>query len=653
MAALHVTETAVPMAEESPEDLLVESGSAEHGRLKGWVYKPAIDGLRALAVMSVLLYHGRVGWAQGGFLGVDLFFALSGYLITALLVVEHRDTGGINVTAFWTRRAKRLLPALMVVMVAVAVYVALAATPEEAGRLRADGLATLAYSANWWYALSGASYFEAFKPSMFRHTWSLGIEEQFYLVWPVLFTLGYRWFRGRSHYLAAVVAVGGLVSAALMFALYQPGQDPSRVFYGTDTRLQAILLGAALALILHSTIPLRISERWREVIGAAGLFVVVVMMVTVSDRAGWMYRGGFLLVAVAAVCAIAGATGRPDTVVNRALAWSPLIWIGGISYGLYLYHWPIFVFLDEERTGLHGYALMGLRLGLTFGIAALSYTFIEMPFRHSHFRGKAVLAMSVGAAAISVALFFGSTTIVNNAPTPLASSKPADPNAPRVLVNGDSSAYSLATGYDGAGGLNVATAAILGCGVVRGQNNPIDRPPFGTGAACDTWPDKWTAKAASFQPQLTVVGLGAWEVFDKVVDGKLLKVGSPAWERYVTSELETSRKIASPNGEPYVILNAPCFKSINSISGKPNPERNDPERVAAVNKVLADFAAKHAKTVHLIDLHGFLCPDGTYVDEIAGTKMREDGVHYTREGAAVIWNWLAPQLQPFLHAKAN
>ena len=213
-------------------------------------YQPALDGLRGVAVLAVLLYHGGVTWMRGGFLGVDLFFVLSGYLITTLLFVEWGRRRSIDLIAFWIRRARRLLPALALLVIGVMAYAAVVAGASEAGRIRGDGLASIFYVANWRFVASGQSYFDQFTtPSPLRHMWSLAIEEQFYLLWPVVVLALLKW-RPSLRLFERLFAGGAIVSAVLMAVLYHPGDDPSRVYYGTDTRAQALLVGGTLAAIL-------------------------------------------------------------------------------------------------------------------------------------------------------------------------------------------------------------------------------------------------------------------------------------------------------------------------------------------------------------------------------------------------------------------
>jgi len=622
------------------------SAEVDPHRLRTWTYKPALDGLRAVAVLAVLLYHGGVSWAQGGFLGVDLFFALSGYLITALLLAERAETGGVDAKSFWVRRAKRLLPALFLLVLVLAAYVALFASAEEAQRLRADGTATILYVANWWYAFSGASYFEAFRPSMFRHTWSLGIEEQFYVLWPLLFIGGMAWLKGRTKHFAIVVIGCALVSAAVMFMLYAPDTDPSRVFYGTDTRAQALLLGAALALLLHGRDVRQLTERWGVVLGAAALVACLAMFGLTNDHQGWLYQGGFFLMGLIAVACIVSAAGPQDTVLNRGLSWKPLVWIGMVSYGLYLWHWPIFVFLDENRTHLEGPALLALRFGVTFIVAALSFYLIEKPVRRIDFGARRFTLPILGATVFAAVLFFGTTTFVSGIADPLSATSSRAPEAHRVLLVGDSTAFSLGYNYSGAGRLNLTGAAMLGCGVVRGSNVPIDRAETPESPKCSTWPEVWKDAKVKSRPELVLMEVGAWEVFDKRAGDTLYKVGTDEWKAYVLSELDAALQVSGGDGTPVVMLNSPCFKASSSLEGKPNPERNDASRVQAVNDVVTTFAQSHPQQVTVLDLKSFLCPNGQYQDELGGVQVRDDGVHYTKDGAALVWNWLVPQIEP-------
>jgi peptidoglycan/LPS O-acetylase OafA/YrhL len=252
----HTVTIEIPTGHEPSPDVATAEAQADRARFG---YQPALDGLRAVAVLGVLFYHGLVSWWRGGFLGVDVFFTLSGYLITTLLLMERDATSRIDLKGFWIRRARRLLPALFLVTAFVAAYGAFFAEPLELSSLRADSIASLFYVANWRFIFSGQSYFSALlAPSPVKHTWSLAIEEQWYLFWPIVFTLGYKFTKFRARNWAIGLLGFAALSGLLMAVLYHPGSDPSRVYYGTDTRAQPLLLGAALAFALQG----RDLRRW-------------------------------------------------------------------------------------------------------------------------------------------------------------------------------------------------------------------------------------------------------------------------------------------------------------------------------------------------------------------------------------------------------
>jgi peptidoglycan/LPS O-acetylase OafA/YrhL len=608
--------------------------------------------VRFVGLVFVMLYHANISWSRGGIFSIDMFFVLSGFLITSLLVTEISETGGIGLKRFWGRRVKRLLPALLFFMFGVTIYMALFATPEEAARARGDGVATMLYVSNWWYTITGSSYFENFQPSLLRHTWSLSIEEQFYLVWPLLFIVGYRWCKGRLELMATLAGVAALASAGLMFVLFQPGTDPSRVYYGTDTRAQALLIGVGLALISHGNARRFVSERWIQLGGWIGYLVFAVIFATTDfgNPPAWLFQGGFLLFALAAALLVFAHAGDDSAVLNRIVGCAPFVWLGSITYGAYLWQWPVFIVVDEARTGLSGPLLLAAQFLITFAIAALSYYLIEVPVRRASFSfrngdSRRQYAFGVVGAGVAIfVLFVASTTIFGSSAGPANSDSAT---AKRILVNGDSTAYTLATQYPGTGDLKVATAAVLGCGIVRGANKPVDRPAA-VQNTCDTWPQRWQEQEDAFHPDLVVIATGTWELFDKVVDGKVLKVGTPAWFEYARSEYEDAITRAGPNGRPIVLLNAPCVRSTASVEGPASPEENDPQRLAHVNELLTQVAAAHPTQVHLLDLKSFLCPSGQFEEQVDGVNGRPDGVHYNMAGAASVWRWLAPQILQIL-----
>lgn len=416
-------------------------------------YMPALDGVRGLAVAGVLAYHGGLNWAGGGFLGVDAFLVLSGYLITALLITEGDARGGIALRAFWMRRARRLLPALFVLIAGVAAYGALLAEPYELPGIRADALATLAYVANWQQVLTGDSYFEQFgTPSPLLHTWSLAIEEQWYVVWPLALALAVR-ARARPHMLLALCIALTLASAALMALLRAPGEDPSRVYYGTDTRAQSLLVGAALALALSMPRVTAALSRWRLAVQGAAIAAAAVLAWAWHDATGStdiLYRGGFLALALCVATIIAATIADAGGPVARALRAPLLRWTGVISYGIYLYHWPLFLVLTPERTGLDGYALFAVRCAVTVAIAAVSYWLIEDPIRRGRIASRmpgrvAIPGAAAAAAAVIVAVMVTTqgATELGAPPADASAAPPAARDTTRVLVVGDSVAFTL------------------------------------------------------------------------------------------------------------------------------------------------------------------------------------------------------------------
>jgi peptidoglycan/LPS O-acetylase OafA/YrhL len=349
---------------------------------------PGIDGLRAIAVAAVFLYHAGVSWMPGGFFGVDVFFVISGYLITSLLLAEFEQTGRVALARFWAGRARRLLPALFVLL---AVCLLIGATLER-GKLvglRGDALASIFYVANWRFIFEHESYFAQFgRPALLRHLWSLSVEEQFYLLWPPLFLIGRRMLR--APLLGALVALAAIASTALMWVLYVPGSDTSRIFYGTDTRAAPLLVGVLLAFAWKpSAMPQWSGARARRALDAvslASLAAVIYQFARVHDYDQSVYRGGFLLLALCAGLLLATVT-HPSSWLGRQLGRSIPRWIGERSYGIYLWHWPILVF---TRPGIDVHLARGLLIPAqaagTVIIAALSYHYVELPVRRGALR---------------------------------------------------------------------------------------------------------------------------------------------------------------------------------------------------------------------------------------------------------------------------
>src|SRR5260221_11312196 len=347
-----------------------------------------LDGIRALAVLGCLALHAGTPFRPGGFVGVDVFFVLSGFLITSLLYDELMVTGRIDLGGFWTRRARRLLPAAVVMIVAVLAARTLF-VPDSVAALRGDAIAAALWSGNWRWALEGTDYFaQGGTPSPLQHTWSLAVEEQFYVVWPLLL-LACRAVKRRR---LLALSLAGVAASALATYVLARVASPGRVYFGTDTRAQELLVGAALAALLAPT------WRWRSatplgrrspqpaaraplpLLLSVCVLAALTGVATTADGAPSEFRHGLLLLtALAAAALLAGGVLDSGQAVARLLSTRLLVAIGRISYGLYLWHWPVYLALDGERSGLHGYSLAALRVAVTGVLAGASMVLIERP----------------------------------------------------------------------------------------------------------------------------------------------------------------------------------------------------------------------------------------------------------------------------------
>jgi peptidoglycan/LPS O-acetylase OafA/YrhL len=350
-------------------------------------YMPGLDGLRALAVFAVIGYHLGLPFLPGGFLGVTLFFVLSGYLITDILLTELGQNATIRLRSFYIRRAKRLLPAVFFLLICITLYVTIF-QPGLLTNLKSALLPAVLFISNWWYIIRETPYFASFAtPSLLNHFWSLAVEAQFYLVWPVVLILGRRFIR-RKWLAAALTAAAAVLSAVLMAALYQPGTDPSRIYYGTDTRVFSLLLGACLAFLCPSgkiikPIENRTLRAVSNAIGFLALAGVLFSTYFVTQYDDFLYFGGMLLFSAMSLLLIASAA-NPSTLIGKFFSIKPLRYIGNISYGIYLWQFPVItitnLLFQSNRLNI---TLCILQVAATLLAATLSYYLIEKPIRKS------------------------------------------------------------------------------------------------------------------------------------------------------------------------------------------------------------------------------------------------------------------------------
>ncbi len=638
-------------------------------------YRPALDGVRGLAVAAVLAFHGGVGSVRGGFLGVDAFFVLSGFLITSLLLAEQARTGRIGLVAFWGRRIRRLLPALLLLLAVVVPASRWLLPPAEIGALRTDALAALGYFANWRMTYRGGDYFVATAAaSPLQHTWSLGIEEQFYLLWPLIVVL--LLVRARRA-LLAVALVGAAASTITAAILFDPAA-PDRVYYGTDSRAAAPLIGCALAVLLgptglagspgrHRAVP-RIRHPW---LGASALVSAVLIGWLWTNAVGsepWLYRGGLLAGALAVAAVIAHAVISPDSPTGRLLAVPPLIWLGQISYGVYLWHWPLFGWLTAGRTGLSGPLLLLARCAVTLAVAAASYRMLERPVRTGRWpRRGARLAPALTAGALTATAILA---VVTTAPHPVPR-PPTGPPAvaaqvptgggpaprsplhrtarrpgtePRISFLGDSVAWSLGSYLPEQPGLTVTVRAVQGCGIARLPELRYLGVPHTNYPGCDKWDDRWRRGIEADDPDLAVILLDRWELMDRRLDGEYQHVGQPAFDAYLGRELDLAISVAAARGAHVVLLTAPYTRRAERPDGGLWPE-DEPVRVDAWNRLLRAAAEARPDRVTVLDLNRRACPDGGFTWNAGNIRLRSDGLHFTPEG---VQEWIGPWLMPQL-----
>ena len=683
-------------------------------------YNPALDGIRGLAVAAVLLFHGEFTWARGGYLGVSTFFTLSGFLITSLLVVEHRNQGRVSLTGFWGRRVRRLLPAAALTLVGVVLAAPIADQAWER-TMTGDVVSSALNVANWHFLLDGVAYGARFDPtatSPVLHFWSLAIEEQFYWLFPLLTVGVLAVGRGSLRVYAAVLT--GLLGVSALLTL-QPGllgidrPDADVVYYATPIRMGEIVVGALLALALAGRIQtgrelfcdlnvslgrhIRLTERWARAAVAAGggaaLAVSVWAWSTVGRDTPLLTDGGLLLYAgVSGVLVLGACVPGP---LRRALAFEPLRLLGVVSYGVYLFHWPIFRLLDVGRVDRaldplggwqpRGVSLFAVRVGLTLVLAAVSYRLVEQPVRTGRRpawtsrlrvprlprslpaglrRAGAPLAAGGSVAVVVVA----AVVVPDMSPPPVdpfaqgveayaaGQVSPSDltPDAQVAMVLGDSTMHRTAWGLTAWGGetnrLFVAGgAAAIGCGIGRGGEVDYEGDVWPLEPSC-AWDETLPgiidhARDTYGRVDLAVVQTGPWDVTNRKVDTdgdghpEWAHIGEPAYDDWLRGELEAANDLLLERGMAVVWLTAPYIETgMTQVPppSEPYPE-SDPVRMDRLNSMIRDMAETR-EGVTVVDLAGYLASLPPGEDD----RLRPDGVHFDIDTTEEVAGWLGPEL---------
>jgi peptidoglycan/LPS O-acetylase OafA/YrhL len=663
-------------------------------------YRPFLDGLRAVAVLGVLVYHLDRDWLPGGYLGVDIFFVLSGYLITMLLLAEHANSGRINLPAFWSRRIRRLFPALLVMLTVMAVLIDINGDPLAIGQARGDLLSTLFYVANWHFITSGQSYFTQFLAvSPDRHTWSLAIEEQFYLFWPLVTAFVLARFRRSA---LAVVAASVATASALWMVVIFDGADPSRAYFGTDSRIFEILIGALLAIGLGGPARDRLLRFGRRVAPLA-LAAIALAYVGLADDNALYYRGGAVLLSLAVAGLIAGLeAGSP---IDRLLSLKPLVLVGLASYGMYLWHFPVIIFTNLWLGPTYELANAAVAVAITFAATAVSYVVVETPIRR---RGLLIgykltparLARVVPAASAIVAVVIVATTLggvtdpnwdqdqggnsvavytpppgsataslsatatpgptlgPSASPTPTPSPTPMGGPGLTVGLVGDSVMVSAEPGLQAEAarrGWSLVAAAHRACPVGWGTVyiSPGTRSPE----------DCSGVKAMQDQLLAAKPDVILWHDLQSTFgrhdpNGKYVAPGTAAWKQSLYTDWTNVLNRFLAAGAQVVILLPPLrSQQAAGCAGVASAARcleiqsQDPVIRAATKEWFDSLDGE--KGVYLIEIDSLLCPNGCPCPAtISGIQVRLKGydqTHFSTAGAS----WIAPQVFDRMLAALN
>ena len=588
---------------------------------------PALDGLRALAVLGVLAFHDDR--LPGGFLGVDLFFVLSGYLITGLLISDDATT----LRRFWAQRLRRLIPSVLVVIVVVLIVFRAAGDPAEWILARRDAPWAQFYGANWHQIWLGTDYWSQFTvPSPFEHLWSLAIEEQFYLLWPIA-VVGL--LRRRSP--LSVTWVAAVLTALSGLAMWVLSSEVSvtRVYMGTDTRAMGLVFGAFLATPAITGIAADLATRFRRSV-SAWCFVPVVLVgalwFTVEGGDSWLFRGGLQVHSLLSGLVIIGVA-HSQGPVSRVLALRPLVIIGKLSYALYLWHWPVYVFLSEERSGLEGWSLTGSRLAVTAIFSVASYVLIENPvrFRVRATSGRRGLAVFAGAMALTTSVWLAipiprttnavTETALSAALTTTSTVAPpesfdvtprwTDVDLRNAYYLGDSIASDMWPAVEAgftASGVAITSGAFGGVGIVGSTDN-VD--PLGT----------LEQRLQELSPDVVILQLSVWDAEE------------PAAAQ--VAALEELLRLVRRYDTHVVLLSFPPLSSERTRPGQDLLELR-----------ARDVAATSDGWMAYLDLREALGREFAFdIDRDGIPERKPDGIHVCPTGALTVTIWLLDQME--------
>jgi peptidoglycan/LPS O-acetylase OafA/YrhL len=650
--------------------------------------RPALDGIRALAVTAVAVYHfggGKTSWLPGGFLGVDVFFVLSGYLITSLLLTEYSRQGRIDLLGFWVRRLRRLAPALLLMLLVVCGWIWWASPPDGYPQRRSDIFWTVGYLANWHLINTSETYFAAYtSASPLRHAWSLAIEEQFYLVWPAmllaLMWAGQRALRARADPSVRLpglgridggrllVAVGALAGAGFSIGWLATRFDPlypSHAYYSTQGRVQELFVGVLLAVAVPRL--RRGAGRVLTVAAGVGLAGLLVAVLLLPDDTAFYYRGGALCACLAVAALIAGLEVRPGSALARAFSWRPAAALGRISYGVYLWHWPLVVAIPV--TGgmpmREQVIRQGLRVLITLAAAAASYHLVEQPI----LRSRRVLrspARVIAAALATSALVVGVTIPATALPGTLAeqirySSDRACPGERNdhllictwpigadvtehpvgLALLGDSTGRALGPGLNdwaersGRSWVDAAWKLCTASGQLILPGNA--GPDFAARTCHGQAPGLISEALDTYRPPVVLVAEYWAHNRTLLVDGRRLPAGTPEHDAAMRAGfLALVDKVSGYGGRVVFLEVPPPGDQLGRAvaSGRPAGNSRGPvfgngQYVDGFNAMLRTVAAARPASARTVSMTDVICPGGSCYPVQDGMLIRYDGVHYT------------------------